>query len=235
MNTKIFLLTFMISLVFLSSAHAMIMIDGLSDSPGWDLYPELNQTLPNQTLTRLDTGLADTIGGSRFTSATQVNGDDPMNFQLGVGGGYLGFSLGAGDGYGTTSLLYDRNGQGLGADLSSAQNIDVHFWADHFGCLKPSIMSMTLTDDLNHTFTETKVWPTYMLVQAWRHEYFPLSSFSGVDTSHIWSILFYYEAGWANDLSFDSILANTTVSEPATLSLLGLGLLGLLNIRRKHV
>ena len=225
-------LTLLSILVFFCAANAsaITFIDNF-EGPQFELLhtPEVPQT-------RTDSGVPNVIGGIRsvsYTNHAPILGDYGNSF--GIWNSYLLFSCGS-SAYGEFSLTYDNNGAGLGGvDLSSADNIIARMWTDHFGHLKSTLMSFSLTDMYGNEFTKSYSWSSYTLFLAYTDFAFPLADFTGIDTSQIDKILFYYEGDEGNDSTFAYIIAdtNTKIPEPATLALFGFSLLGAGLFRKK--
>jgi len=129
----------------------------------------------------------------------------------------------------TLKLTYGGTGNLLDADLSAEPFIDIHLKTIDLA----TGMSVTLTSGLegagtSHTETDTASGPGFFP--------FTLQDYAdaGVDLSDIDEIIVEVSGDPALDLSINLIAATDVIPEPATLSLLGIGLLAAAYRRRKR-
>ena len=145
-------------------------------------------------------------------------------------------------GVGGLSLRYDGEGRGLNLDLLGATHITVRYRPDHHGFGKNSWASLTLGDGRG-AHMQMHTWSTPTVPgPGWSDLRFDLLPFrgggggggSGLDMGNIQTIQFDYEGDDAHDVVIDEIVTDTTVPEPASVALLGIGSVGCLIRRRRR-
>jgi len=229
-----------VSLVLAAGALADTIDDFTSPSAGWSMELGVEGGTTTVVQTKVETGLAGVLGGSRswtFTSAphtytwstgtwTTSGGNDAMVYPDGPWDGRMGFFISNGDsmnGECTLSVLYDADGAGLNLDFTQAGAIELDLNSDHFGYTFPTVISLTLADS-SGSQTVSKTYATYTASNVWSTESFALTSFNLIDLSDIQSLNLTYAKDAANDLAFDALRATgTIIPEPATMALLALG------------
>ncbi|MBF0216612.1 MAG: PEP-CTERM sorting domain-containing protein [Candidatus Omnitrophica bacterium] len=210
--------------------------------------PSFVELLPAYGTTehRVDTGLPDVIGGSRQIDYTRYS---PGNTGLSAGTDYsdsfyikqssapgqASMSTSASN-WGEFYLTYDANGSGLNTDFSQVDQMEVNFWVDHLGFVKPSAMSIMLTDGNGTSYEQKTIWSTNSLIDNWLTESFPLAEYAahGVNLTDVDQIRFYYEGDQANDASFDNIrfTSSSSTPEPASMILFGIGGIAMAGIKK---
>ncbi|MEO8602078.1 MAG: hypothetical protein ABI629_05830 [bacterium] len=188
------------------AARADISVDTFSSGPANIMLTTISST------TQTDVA-ASAIGGFRTINVEMTaEGDSPnITFIINTISQLANYAS-SNDTDGRTSLFYDANGAGLGADLSALSAIRIRMNPDPaavFGAGMP--VSVTLVDMANNTHTETVTLtvPFSQFVQ------FPLSDFSsaGVSLTTIKSILVDVDPQAAGDIDFNFI---SVVTDPAT-------------------
>jgi hypothetical protein len=230
------------------SAQATYLIDdfssyttpgsGSSATPstdGWTMKP----TTGTGALSYTETGLADVAGGSRTTTVTSSSSRNGYTTAtMSTSGTLAGLSV---DNYvrtsSTLSLLYNGDGSGLNADLSSPglNMFRVGFETDELGTAIPTTMSITVSDG-THTSTVSQTWspPGELPAEGVQDYDFLFSAFDPlINFNQIQSITFFYSSDRANDYRITYFGAVPEPISMVMLGCLGAGMAVARKIRRK--
>jgi hypothetical protein len=166
--------------------------------------------------TVLDTGLPDVLGGSReltVTATVVFDPNPPDRVTAGVSPAPLGFfnyaSTNGADG--SFRLLYDRDGNGLNANLSKAIGIRMNFLADL--AAPPYDVTLTLMDDGSSVaVTRTILCPALACPDPEVIVSFRFNEFPGINPARLQSIQLDVNPKQAADLILDRIEAYGTIS-----------------------
>ena len=202
---------------------SIIVLDSFNDS--WELYPSALGTTESQ----IDSALADVIGGQRETDYT-VYGSSRSGAGLEMADGSLIINGGKRN-WNVVSLMYDADGAGLNLDLSSYTELSLEISFEHVGLAKSTVFAVTLTDGYN-TKTVTKTWDIEQY-NVNEPVIFLLSDFTGINLSSVQSLTLDMESDWSGQFEmFELLVSDYWIPEPATITLLSLGLILLIRVRK---
>jgi len=218
---------------------------GLGDSAiatpnGWTMSPVSPVPLTYLEVDSLADHLNNVQGGSRQTTVASSNNTPGASVAtLAVGGATPGFTVANAEL--TTNhveLLYDRNGAGLGLDVSGGEFFRTYMWSDTLGVGVPSVLSLRLWD-LDSDYTVTHIWtpPGIVPIPNTFSVDFGFAQFmGGIDFANIQAIQLSYDSGISQDYRIITALEVDKVPEPLSmvmLGCLGAGMAAARKLRRK--
>lgn len=183
------------SAIFCSVSLAQTIIDNFTDAGASTSDPPgvVRTTVGSTSVT--DTGLIGVIGGARTLTvdATAAGGASPqVKAGVNTSFGILAYSSSL-LANGATSLFYDANGAGLGADLSLAEGIEITLTTD--AAAVPYLVTVTLSDGI---VTESDSQAGLMVATTLLQ--FDFTNFPTVDLANLESIEVAIDPNVAGDL-----------------------------------